>query len=68
MEPDTTIRSRKGPVVMSRGQSMRRRLVLLLSSVALNAKTGRGQQRGGHLHLHLHLVAGRQWAPDGGAS
>ena len=52
----------------SRGQSMRRRLLLLLSSVALNAKTGRGQQRGGHLHLHLHLVAGRQWAPDGGAS
>lgn len=29
MEPEATIRSRKGPVVVSRGQSMRRRLLLV---------------------------------------
>lgn len=52
MEPDTTIRSRNGPVVVSRGQSMRRRL-LLLASVALKLRRAvrtrwPGEQRGGH--------------------
>lgn len=34
MEPETAIRSRNGPVMVNRGQSMRRRLLLVGESGA----------------------------------